>query len=67
VGVGSLHGSVVCKGYGKYNEVEEMDRGAFEAREVALEAEHPDTLTSVSILVLVLQNQGKYNQAEDTN
>ena len=32
-----------------------------------LEIEHPDTLTSVSNLVLVLQYQGKYEAAEEMN
>jgi tetratricopeptide (TPR) repeat protein len=52
---------------GKYEEAEEMDRGAFEAREAALGAEHAHTLASVSNLALVLRYQGKYEQAEDLN
>ncbi|KAF2802651.1 HET-domain-containing protein [Mytilinidion resinicola] len=51
---------------GKYKEAEEMDR-ALEGREKALGKEHPNTLTSVSNLALVLQYQGKYEQAEDMN
>jgi tetratricopeptide (TPR) repeat protein len=52
---------------GKYEEAEEMDRGALEAREAALGAEHPNTLTSLSNLALVLRLQGKYEQAENMN
>lgn len=40
------------------------NRGALEGREKALGKEHPSTLTNVSNLVLVLQNQGKYEAVE---
>jgi tetratricopeptide (TPR) repeat protein len=50
---------------GKYKEAEEMSRGAFEAREAILGAEHTATLVSMNNLALVLQLQGKYEQAED--
>ncbi|MCJ1282866.1 hypothetical protein MMC26_002192 [Xylographa opegraphella] len=56
-----------AKEMGKYKEAKEMSQDALEAQEAALGAEHPDTLTSVSILALVLQSQGKYEQAEDMN
>lgn len=49
---------------GSYNDAEQMDRRALEGREKAVGKEHPDTLTSVSILALVLQYQGKYDEAE---
>jgi tetratricopeptide (TPR) repeat protein len=49
---------------GNYNEAEDMGRGALGAREAALGAEHPATLTSVNNLGAVLQGQGKYKEAE---
>ncbi|KAH8727392.1 P-loop containing nucleoside triphosphate hydrolase protein [Phaeosphaeriaceae sp. PMI808] len=49
---------------GNYDVAQEMGRGALEAREAALGAEHPSTLTSVSNLGLVLEKQGKYEEAE---
>ena len=49
---------------GNYHAAEEMGRGALEAREATLGAEHPDTLTSISNLGLVLERQGKYEEAE---
>ena len=51
-------------GMGNYDVAQEMGRGALEAREAALGAEHPDTLTSVSQLGSVLESQGKYKEAE---
>jgi len=44
-----------------------MDRRALAMREKVLGGEHPDTLTSVSNLVLVLRDQGKYKVAEETS
>jgi len=38
-----------------------------EGREKALGKEHPDTLTSVSNLALVLLHQGKHEAAEEMN
>ncbi|KAH6667983.1 hypothetical protein B0J14DRAFT_519380 [Halenospora varia] len=54
-----------CSEIGSYNTAEEMDRRALEGREKALGKEHPDTLTSVSSLAVVLWKQGKYEQAEE--
>jgi hypothetical protein len=44
-----------------------MIRRALDGREKALGKEHPSTLTSVSNLALVLERQGKYKAAEETN
>jgi hypothetical protein len=41
-----------------------MHRRALEGREKALGLEHPNTLISVSYLGLVLEQQGKYEEAE---
>jgi tetratricopeptide (TPR) repeat protein len=49
---------------GKYEEAETMLRHALESIEKALGLEHPDTLTSVSLLGLVLERQDKYEEAE---
>ena len=49
---------------GKYDKAEAMHRRALEGREKALRFKHPNTLTSVSNLRLVLERQGKYNKAE---
>ncbi|EED14425.1 kinesin light chain, putative [Talaromyces stipitatus ATCC 10500] len=49
---------------GKYERRKTMHRRALEARERVLGPEHPDTLTSVSNLGLVLYRQGKYEEAE---
>ncbi|KAJ5751290.1 hypothetical protein N7533_008318 [Penicillium manginii] len=49
---------------GYYEEGETMHRRALEAREDVLGHEHPDTLTSVSLLGSVLSSQGKYEEAE---
>ena len=49
---------------GNYQVAKEMSRGALEAMEATLGAEHPDTLTSVGMLGSVLLNQGKYEEAE---
>lgn len=52
---------------GNYLKVKEMNRWALNAREEALGKEHPDTLTSISDLVSVLQCQGKLEAAEGMN
>jgi hypothetical protein len=44
-----------------------MNRRVLEGREKALGKEHPDTLTSVNNLAVVLQDQRKYKQAEEMN
>ncbi|PSN59063.1 TPR domain protein [Corynespora cassiicola Philippines] len=54
----------LCSYQGKYEAAEAMNRRALEGREKALGNEHPDTLTSVSNLALVLRDQGKYDKAE---
>ena len=41
-----------------------MHREALRLSETALDKEHPDTLTSMNNLALVLDDQGKYKQAE---
>jgi hypothetical protein len=41
-----------------------MQQQALEGREKVLRVEHPKTLSSISILRLVLSNQGKYKEAE---
>jgi tetratricopeptide (TPR) repeat protein len=52
---------------GNYNTAEEMNRRSLEGSEKALGKEHPNTLTSVNNLALVLRYQGKYEQAEEMN
>ena len=49
---------------GKYNEAEGMSRRALAGSEKVLGMDHPDTLTSVSNLAMVPQDQGKYDEAE---
>jgi Tetratricopeptide repeat len=44
-----------------------MNRQILPKMEKGLGEDHPDTLTSVSNLALVLQYQGKYEQAEEMN
>jgi hypothetical protein len=50
---------------GKYEAAEEMHRRALTGCEKVLGVEHPETLTSISNLALVLQDQGKYRAAEE--
>jgi hypothetical protein len=38
-----------------------------DGRKKVLGPEHPNTLTSVLNLTIVLESQGKYNEAEATN
>ncbi|KAH7124721.1 TPR domain protein [Dactylonectria macrodidyma] len=52
---------------GTYEEAEQMNRRALDAKEKVLSREHPDTLMSVHFLALVLQYQGKYEEAEQMN
>ena len=52
---------------GLYVQAEEMIRLSVSARERTLGEEHPATLTSVSILALVLQGQGRCQAAEQMN
>ena len=49
---------------GNYDEAEKLNRQALEGREKELGVQHPDTLTSVSNLADVLQDQRKYDEAE---
>jgi tetratricopeptide (TPR) repeat protein len=49
---------------GKYKEAERMQRRALEMMEKVLGQEHPDTLSSMNSLAVVLRRQGKYEEAE---
>jgi tetratricopeptide (TPR) repeat protein len=49
---------------GEYKPAEKVVRMSVEVREKMLGPEHPDTLTSVGNLGLVLERQGKYEAAE---
>jgi tetratricopeptide (TPR) repeat protein len=48
---------------GSYRDAEQVLRGAADARERALGADHPDTLRSRTRLAYSLYRQGKYNEA----
>jgi tetratricopeptide (TPR) repeat protein len=52
---------------GKYEAAEGMSRRALEGGEKVLGVEHPNTLTSVNNLAIVLRDQGKYKAAEEMN
>src|SRR4051794_31196599 len=52
---------------GMYGVAEQVDRQALGIREKVLGLEHPSTLPSVSILALLMQFQGKYEEAERMN
>ena len=52
---------------GMYEVAEQVDRQALGGREKVLGPEHPDTLTSVGNLAVVLWRQGKYEEAERMN
>ena len=52
---------------GMYGVAEKTIKRAISARERVLGMEHTDTLTSVSLLALVLQDLGKYEAAEEMN
>jgi len=54
----------VLQSQGKYEEAEVMHRRALKGRENVLGPEHPDTLSSVNNLGMVLKTQGKYEEAE---
>jgi hypothetical protein len=54
----------VLERQGKYEEAEAMHRHALRGYEKVIEAEHPDTLTSVNNVGLVLGRRGKYKEAE---
>ncbi|KAK3341084.1 hypothetical protein B0T25DRAFT_329824 [Lasiosphaeria hispida] len=49
---------------GKYQEAEQMHQQALQLSEKVSGQEHPDTLTSMNNLALVLRGQGKYQEAE---
>lgn len=49
-----------------YDAAKEIGQDALEAREATLGPKHPYTLTSVSTIDLVLERQGKYEEAEGT-
>jgi tetratricopeptide (TPR) repeat protein len=48
---------------GKYDEAATMHRQVLTLRTKVLGAEHPDTLTSMNNLALVLDSQGNYDEA----
>ena len=52
---------------GKYQEAEEINRQTLASMQTVLGERHPDTLTSMSDLALVLGRQGKYQEAEEIN
>lgn len=52
---------------GSYKTAEELNRRALQGYEKELGERHPDTLTSVNNLALVLGDQGKYGEAEELN
>jgi hypothetical protein len=54
----------VVRDQGKYVAAEATNRRELETNEKALGPEHPFTLTSISKLALVLQDQGKYEAVE---
>jgi Tetratricopeptide repeat len=54
----------VLESQGKYVEAEAMHRRALAGREEVLGNEHLDTLNSVSHLIFVLIQQGKYEEAK---
>lgn len=52
---------------GRYKPAEEMNRRALEETEKTLGKDHPDILTSVINLAIVLGYQGKYKTTEEMN
>ncbi|PMD21295.1 hypothetical protein NA56DRAFT_528160, partial [Hyaloscypha hepaticicola] len=52
---------------GKYAEAEAIDRQVLQLRETVLGKEHPDTLTNMSNLAVLLASQGQYTKAEAMN
>jgi tetratricopeptide (TPR) repeat protein len=55
----------VLRNQGKYEQAEEILRQALRLSETVLGKEHPDTLTSMNNLAMVLSDQGKYEQAKE--
>lgn len=49
---------------GKYGEAEMMYRQTLDLRQAILGKEHPSTLTSIHNLALLLDDQGKHEEAE---
>jgi Tetratricopeptide repeat len=49
---------------GMYEQAEDMHRQTVKLREKVLGREHPETLTSMNNLALVLSEQGEYEQAK---
>ncbi|RYO95238.1 hypothetical protein DL764_007723 [Monosporascus ibericus] len=58
------HVATSCFLLGKYDEAEQMYRQTLELKKSMLDREHPDTLTSMDNLALVLYREGKYEEAE---
>ncbi len=50
-------------GQGKYEEAEAIQREALALNEKVLGRDHPDTLTSMNSLGVVLESLGKYKEA----
>ena len=53
-----------ARGTGRLQKAYQMDSAALETRTTILGAEHPDTLNSINNLGVLLERQGKYNEAE---
>ena len=54
----------ICKLYGRLSEAEPLYRRALKGSEKVLGPNHPETLTSMNNLALLLQDQGKLSEAE---
>ena len=54
----------ICEDLGDYRTAEPLYRRALEAQERVFGPEHPDTLTSVNNLAVLLESQGNYGAAE---
>merc|ERR1712217_432207 len=52
------------KAMGKHHEAEPLFRHALEGREVTLGPTHPDTLTSLNNLAMLLKAKGQHQEAE---
>ncbi|RPB04125.1 TPR-like protein [Choiromyces venosus 120613-1] len=59
--------ATVLQKRGRYEEAEEISRRVLQGREQLLGPDHPDTLTSVGNLALVLGQLGKHIEAEKLN
>ena len=57
----ALYAHATCRISGP--QAEELQRKALAGREAQLGAHHPDTLTSISHLAVVLEKQGKLDEA----